>query len=35
VTSSSFLLAGTNLNWLGLRWASVVKLDWERMECVI
>jgi hypothetical protein len=33
--SSSCLCGGTRLSWLGLRWASVVKLRWERMECVI
>ena len=32
---SSFLIGGTRLSWLGLRWASVVKLRWERMECVL
>jgi len=35
VTSSSCLFAGTHLSWLGLRWASVVKLRLKRMECVL
>ena len=34
VLSSSCLFAGAILRWLGLRWASVVKLGWERMDCV-
>jgi hypothetical protein len=34
VSSSSSLFAVTNLKWLGLRWASVVKLGWEGMEYV-
>ena len=33
--SSSYLFGGTRLSWLGLRWGSVVKLGWERMECVL
>ena len=33
--SSSCLFGGTRLSWLELRWASVVKLGWETMECVI
>jgi hypothetical protein len=33
--SSSWLFGGTRLSWLGLRWASVVKLGWEKMECVL
>ena len=33
--SSSCLLGGTRLSWLGLRWASVVKLGWERIERVL
>ncbi len=33
--SSNCLLGCTSLNWLGLRWASVIKLEWERMECVL
>ena len=33
--SSSCLFSGSRLSWLGLRWASVVNLGWERMECVL
>jgi hypothetical protein len=33
--SSSCLFDDTRLSWLGLRWASVVKLGWERMKCVL
>ena len=29
VLSSSCLFTGTNLCWLGLRWATVIKLRWE------
>ena len=33
--SSSCLFGGTRLIWLGVRWASVVKLGWERLEYVL
>ena len=33
--SSSCLFGGPRLSWLGLRWACVFKLGWERMECFL
>ncbi len=33
--SSSCSFGGTRLSWLGLRWASVVKLGWERIDCAL
>ena len=33
--SSDCLLAGANLSWLGYIWASGIKLEWERTECVL
>ncbi len=35
IFSSSCLLAGRNLSWSRLRWASVVRLGWDIIECVL